>query len=243
MRETAPVLVEKRDSVVILKFNRPDDQNRVTQESLKALTAALDEIEADSAARVLILAGNRDCFCGGGRIDASSSEAEKDSFSAGIRDVQRRLTKLRIPVIAAVEGDCLAGGNDFLAAADIAVAREGVLFSFPEVLHGTFPVMVMIRTIDVLPKKKALACFYTGEPLSAQEALAYGMITCVVDDAKFWETVMHYATAIASKDATMISMGRRAYYDMLPLTYNDRVEYGRVMLSRVLTAKNQSSGQ
>ena len=142
-----------------------------------------------------------------------------DRYAEAIRNMQRQLMITSAPVIAAVEGDCVAGGNDLLVSADIAVAREGVRFGFPEILHGGFPVMVMINTIDQIPKKNLLPAFYGGELFGTREALQYGMITCAVKEENFDSTVQKYIDMILDKPKEVITMGRKAYYAMCPLNY------------------------
>ena len=74
------------------------------------------------------------------------------------------------PLIAAVEGNCFAGGHSIVAKADIAVARKGVLFGFPEILRGAFPIMVQVPLVNLIPKKKFLAQLFTGDNITAEEA-------------------------------------------------------------------------
>ena len=234
METKKPVEVTVKDHVMQIHLNRPEDENRINREAMQMIGQALERADQEADIRIVVLRGNKQHFCSGGRVDAGSSKEEKDRYSQAIRDMQRKLMEIRTPVIAAVEGDCVAGGNDLLASSDIAIARKGVKFGFPEILHGGFPVMVMINTIDVIPKKRLLPAFYGGELFGTEEAMAYGLITCVAEEEAFEETLQYYLDMILSKPALQIQMGRKAYYRMCPMDYEARVAYGTETLEAVL---------
>lgn len=233
MENQKPCIVTVENNAMIIKINRPEDANRIDTESMQMIAAALDEANSRQDVKCIVLTGDRDNFCCGGRIDPNCSQEEKEAYSESLRGMQQKIMYANAPVIAAVEGNCIAGGNDLLACADIAVAREGVMFGFPEITYGAFPVMVMINTIDIIPKKKLLPYFYTGELFDAQAALGYGMLTEVVDDEQFWPAVQKYVDAIVRQPLKTLSLGRRAYLDMLPLGYEKRVALGQSVLQNV----------
>lgn len=234
-----PVQVRVENQVMQICLNRPEDENRINREAMQMIEQALKRADEDADIRVVVLRGDRRNFCSGGRVEAGCSQEEKDRYSEAIRNMQRKLTEIRVPVIAAVEGDCVAGGNDLLASSDIAIARKGVKFGFPEILHGGFPVMVMINTIDVIPKKRLLPAFYGGELFGTDEALAYGLVTAVVEAESFEDELQRYIDMIVSKPARQIEMGRRAYYKMCPMSYEERVEYGVDTLDAVLKEQDR----
>ena len=234
MEKEKPVNVDVRDGVMYVQLNRPEDENRINREAIELIGAALERADTDEVVKVVVLKGNKEHFCSGGRVDPGCSQEEKDKYAQAIRNMQQKLMEIKAPVIAAVEGNCVAGGNDLLASADIAVAKKGVRFGFPEILHGGFPVMVMINTIDVIPKKRLLPAFYSGELFGTDEALAYGLITCVAEEEKFEDTLKYYIDMILSKPAQQIKMGRQAYYHMVPMNYEERVDYGSETLGNVL---------
>lgn len=239
MEMVKSVNVTVREGVMYIQLNRPEDENRINREAIELIGAALERADTDETVKVVVLRGNKEYFCSGGRVDPGCSQEEKDKYAQAIRNMQQKLMEIKAPVIAAVEGDCVAGGNDLLASADIAVAKKGVRFGFPEILHGGFPVMVMINTIDVIPKKRLLPAFYGGELFGTEEALAYGLITCVAEEEKFEDTLKHYIDMIVSKPARQIRLGRQAYYHMVPMNYEERVAYGSETLGNVLKEQAQ----
>lgn len=226
-------IVTSDQGVMTIRLNRPEDANRINTQAMQIITSAIETADSDPDIKCILLTGDHNNFCCGGRIDPASSPEEKDAYSAAIRNMQQRLMHASVPLIAAIEGNCTAGGNDLLACADIAVAREGVSFGFPEITYGAFPIMVMINTIDLIPKKRLLPYFYTGELFDARTALSYGMLTEVTDEEHFWPTVNRYVSAILKQSPRTLSVGRQTYLSMLPASYDERVALGQKALQQI----------
>lgn len=233
MEMQKPCIVSVKGQVMTIRLNRPDDGNRITTESMNLITAAVCEANSRKDVKCILITGDKNNFCCGGRFDPNCERKEKDAYSGAIANMQDMLLHANAPVIAAVEGNCIAGGNDLLACADIAVARESVKFGFPEITYGGFPVMVMINIIDLIPKKKLLPYFYTGKLFGAKEALDYGMVTEVTDDAHFWPAIQNYIDALLTQPLTTLSIGRHAYLGMEPLSIPDRRRFGQEVLQNV----------
>lgn len=233
MENQTPCIVSVNDQVMTLKLNRPEDGNRITTKSMNLISEAIDSANLDPDIKCILITGDKNNFCCGGRFDPNCTQEEKDAYTTAISTMQEKLLNAKAPVIAAVEGNCIAGGNDLLACADIAIAREGVKFGFPEITYGGFPVMVMINIMDLIPKKKLLPYFYTGELFEAKEASEYGMVTAVASDENFWPAVQKYIDALKIQPLATLSIGRRAYLGMLPLTIEERRTFGTEILQSV----------
>lgn len=233
MQDKPVCIVTVENGVMTVRLNRPEDANRITTQSMQAIIAAVHQADEDPAVRSIVLCGDKQNFCCGGRVDPAATKAEKDAYSAAIIEMQEALRGSRVPILAAVEGDCLAGGNDLLACSDIAIARKGVHFGFPEITYGAFPVMVMVNTVDVIPQKRLLPYFYTGDLFDADTALSFGMLTEVVEEEDFWPTVQRYTRRLAESPAQALAIGRRAYLGMCPLSPKERVAYGNQVLREV----------
>lgn len=231
--ENTVCLVRREGSSLILQINRPEDANRITTDTMNALIHHMEQATEDPAIHSIIITGNREHFCCGGRVDPAADAQTKAAYSQAIMDLQKTMKKSPVPIIAAIEGDCKAGGNDILACSDIIVAREGVQFGFPEITYGSFPVMVIINMLDLIPQKKLLLYFYTGECFDAHTAEQYGMVTQVASDEEFWPVVRQYADALAKVTTKTLAIGRSAFYGMLPLNWEERVALGNETLRNV----------
>lgn len=238
----SPILKSRRGSSLVLTINRPDDANRVNAAAMSAIDAAIGEANADHDVRTVILTGSRDAFCSGGRIDGHPGGTVEQQlvFAKSFCALQESLGSARVPVIAAVEGPCTAGGMSLLAACDIAVAADDVHFSFPEINFGLFPVLAMGVAHPLVPPKVALEWFFTGRDISPAEALSHNLVNKVVPHAGFWAAVDETAALLAGKSATALNLGRKAYYAMAPMGPAARLDYAQTALTTMLAAVGNS---
>jgi len=194
------ILRDTRGHVAILTINRPDARNAVNAAVTAGLSAALDDIEQDKDAWVVILtgAGNK-AFCAGMDLKAFASGegggimANKNGF-AGI--ARRDFAK---PIIAAVNGHALAGGFEVVLSCDLVVAVEQATFGIPEVKRGLIAAGGgLIRLPKRLPMAVALELALTGDPIDAQRAFELGLVNRVVAA----ESLMDEALALAERITT-----------------------------------------
>ncbi len=220
MNSEQPLIVEVQDGIMLIKANRPEEENGMNWQAYEIMADAFDEANSRDDIRVVIMTGDDKFFFTGGRVKYGDAE-DKLKYNKALSRRETAQKKLDKPIIAAVSGDCRAGGMGFVADADFAIARKGVRFGFTEAKNGTFPMVVIARTIDVMPKKKALKAYYSGEMFSAEEALEMGFLNEIVEDEEFWPTVMKYVGYITHFDKEVFRIGRKAYYDMANCTDRD----------------------
>ena len=213
MSNKRPLIVDVKDGIMVIKANRPEEENGMNWEAYELMADAFDEANSRDDIRVIIMTGDDKFFFTGGRVKYGDAE-DKVKYNKALARRQEAQNRLEKPIIAAVSGDCRAGGMGFVADADFAIAKKGVKFGFTEAKNGTFPMVVIARTINVMPKKKALKAYYSGEMFSAEEALEMGFLNEVVDANDFWPTVMRYVGYITHFDKEVFKIGRKAYYDM-----------------------------
>jgi enoyl-CoA hydratase/carnithine racemase len=224
---TASLLVEARAGVAYLTLNRPEKRNALSRELLAGLPAALDDIAADSAARVVVLAATGPAFCAGhdlGEMVGCSQDAYRDLFQL-CSDVMLRLRQLPQPVIARVHGLATAAGCQLVAACDLAVAAETASFATPGVKIGLFCTTPMVPLVRAVPAKVALEMLLTGQPISARRALEVGLVNRVVPAGELDAAVQEYADAILASSPLTVRLGKAAFYDQLAL--DERAAYVR----------------
>lgn len=184
------LLVDERDSICRITFNRPEKLNCFTDEMLDALTAMLVEIEYDDNIKVVILKGSGRCFSTGYDIAPKGMRPlYGDDGGEWDSDYARRWANRRYayldqvwalpkPVIAQVHGYCLAGASDLANTCDLTVASEDATFGYPALRWGGHTHRLTYAWN--LPMKIAKQLMFTGDSLTAQQALHYGMINTVV---------------------------------------------------------------
>uniref|UniRef100_Q96DC8-2 Isoform 2 of Enoyl-CoA hydratase domain-containing protein 3, mitochondrial n=4 Tax=Homo sapiens TaxID=9606 RepID=Q96DC8-2 len=121
-----------------------------------------------------------------------------------------------VPVIAMVNGLAAAAGCQLVASCDIAVASDKSSFATPGVNVGLFCSTPGVALARAVPRKVALEMLFTGEPISAQEALLHGLLSKVVPEAELQEETMRIARKIASLSRPVVSLGKATFYKQLP---------------------------
>jgi len=193
--EAAPhLLVERAEGVLTLTMNRPAARNALSPQMLVRLATAWHEFRDTADLRVAILTGaGDDDFCAGGDLKltmplltgARQPEDEWDQRLMGdltlFTDAILRGIALYKPVIAAVNGNALGGGTEMTNACDLRVAAEHAVFGTPEAKVGLLPGGGSISRLPrQIPYAKAMEILLLGEPFSAQDALAMGLVNYVV---------------------------------------------------------------
>ena len=205
-------LIERRGNTLIITINRPEARNAVNQAVSIGLGDALQQAQDDPEIWAVVLTGAGDkSFCAGADLKAISRgenifhpEHSEWGF-AGF--VQHFIDK---PVIAAVNGTALGGGTELALASDLVVAQAGARFGLPEVKRGLVAAAGgMFRIIDQLPRKVAMALLLTGEPISAEEALRWGLINQVVPDGTVLDAALELAERITVNAPLAVQASKR----------------------------------
>jgi enoyl-CoA hydratase len=200
--------VDRDAGVFSITFTRPDEYNTITPILRDELSAAIDEGNADPAARVILLRAEGPAFCAGYGLDWSteyqateeSSERVWDSANdlrliSSFVDVYMKLWYSWKPTIAAVQGWCIAGGTDMVLCADMIVAGQGASFGYPPSrVWGTPTTAMWVYRMGLERAKRYLL---TGDEIKAPEAARIGLILEAVPD----EQLQGHAIALAERIA------------------------------------------
>jgi methylglutaconyl-CoA hydratase len=171
--------IERKGRAAWLWLSRPEARNALNEELIAALETALDVMEKDAAARVLVLAGRGPAFCAGGDL-ARMEKAAKMTKARSRREASRfakllyRLHSYPKPVVARVHGPAFAGGMGLVAACDLVVAAEEAEFALPETRIGLVPAMISPYLVRAMGAQQARRYMLTGERLAAREAYRIG---------------------------------------------------------------------
>jgi enoyl-CoA hydratase len=197
------ILFSIQDNIAVLKFNRPKALNAVNPDVFVEMNDALDRINADKTAKVLILTGEGEkAFVAGADIAhmVNLSPLQLKEFSRNGQDLLFRLEKLPIPVIACVNGFALGGGCEIAMACDFVYASENAKFGQPEITLGVIPGFGGTQRLPrLVGRAMAKELCMTGGMINAQEAKDIGLVNRVFPREKLWEETMKTAAAIALK--------------------------------------------
>lgn len=181
--------LEKNGKLASLIIDRPDKRNAFNQAMWELLPELLADAMADDAIRVLMLHASRkdSAFCAGadiGEFSTGSSDPEwRARNQAAIGKVQHELAQAPKPTIAIIDGDCVGGGCGMALACDMRVAGPKARFGItPSKLGLVYPLHDTKLLVDLVGPSQAKRILFTGQLLSAQEALDIGLITVLADD-------------------------------------------------------------
>jgi enoyl-CoA hydratase/carnithine racemase len=206
---TDEIVVTQADGVRIVRMNRPEKKNALTQTMYAGLTAALRETEADDAIRCVVLAGSPGAFCAGSDISDFQKRAEGGLKPITV-DFLHALVRNPKPLLAAVDGLAIGIGTTMLLHCDYVVAATGARFATPFTKLGLIPEAASSLLGPMrMGHARAFALLVMGRAMSAEEAKDTGLINAVVDPAALEETVLQAAREVASLPAGAVMLARK----------------------------------
>lgn len=214
------LLYEQQDGIATLTINRPEMRNAISDpDMLSALIGAAERINLDRSVRVAILTGAGTAFSSGGNVKAMRerlTHGHGDSLNTryhyrdGIQRMVNALCSIEVPLIAAVNGPAVGAGNDLACMCDIRIASDTAVFAESFVKIGIIPgdggAWLLPRAVGM---SRACEMAFTGEPVDAQTALAWGLVSRVVPAADLMGAARDLARRIAANPGHALRMTKR----------------------------------
>ena len=217
------ILVATDGGVATVTMNRPERRNALSEAHMRELIAAFGALADAGEARAVILAANGTAFSSGHDF---ADMVERDE--AGMRRLLEACTELMLtvqrvpqPVLARVQGVATAAGCQLVASCDLAVASETATFATPGGKGGWFCTTPMVAVSRAIGPKRALEMLFTGDPIDAPTALAWGLVNRVVPAARLVEEADALARAASRGSTRSKAIGKRAFYETSALDVED----------------------
>ena len=214
------VLCEITDRVAILTLNNPEKRNALSRAMLTELRDQLAQLALRKDVRVGILRAAGSVFSSGHDLrelkDCSSADAA--SLFALCTEVMLAIRNLPQPVIAQVQGLATAAGCQLVATCDLVMAAEEASFATPGVKIGLFCTTPGVAVARAVSAKKAMEMLLTGQMIRAVEAERVGLVNRVVPRDRLEAETLALAQQIAKASAATVALGKRAFYEQLPLS-------------------------
>ncbi|MEE6175836.1 crotonase/enoyl-CoA hydratase family protein [Mycobacterium sp. 050134] len=209
------VLAERRGNVMVITINRPEARNAINAAVSIGVGDALDDAQRDAQVRAVVITGAGDkSFCAGADLKAIARRENiyhPDHAEWGFAGYVRHF--IDKPTIAAVNGTALGGGTELALASDLVVAAASANFGLPEVKRGLIAAAGgVFRIVDQLPRKVALELVMTGEPLTAPDALKWGLINQVVEDGSALDAALALAARVTVNAPLSVQASKRIAY-------------------------------
>jgi len=222
------ILVEKKNHLAILSFNRPEKLNAINVQVKRELSQALIELEADDDVRVVIITGVGRAFSSGYDINAPESELEE---FMSLKE-EEKLVNLDKPTIAAIQGYALGDGLQQALLCDIRVAADDSVLGFIGPLIGGLCYSAFSILPQVVGRAKASELLFTCSRISGEEAYRIGLVNKVAPREQVMPAAVDIAEQIAKFEPLLLKYSKRMLrQDFFSTEYKDRLREGLKAIS------------
>uniref|UniRef100_A0A2K5EJV1 Enoyl-CoA hydratase domain-containing protein 3, mitochondrial n=1 Tax=Aotus nancymaae TaxID=37293 RepID=A0A2K5EJV1_AOTNA len=204
-----PTSARQLDGIRNIVLSNPKKRNALSLAMLKSLRSDILHDAESNDLKVIIISDLKEL------TEEQGRDYHAEVFQT-CAEVMMLIRNHPVPVIAMVNGLATAAGCQLVASCDIAVASDKSSFTTPGVNIGLFCSTPGVALARAVPRKVALEMLFTGEPISAQEALLHGLLSKVVPEAQLQEETMRIARKIASLSRPVVSLGKATFYKQLP---------------------------
>ena len=224
------LLVENHGAVRVLTMNRPEKRNALNSALTQGLLDALRAADADESVGAIVLTGAGQGFCAGADL------TEFKDLQAGVAAENRAeltmqlhlaFSRIRIPVVSAINGHAMGGGAGLAIAADMAVMADSAKLGYPEARHGIVAAIVMANLVRQVGRKAAFELVALGEPVDAQRALQLGMVNRVLPLSQVLAEAIALAEKLASIKRPAMAETKRLFHEVADLALAPALERGR----------------
>ena len=214
MTDEPAVLTERRERVLVITINRPDQRNAVNAAVATGIAAALDQLDAEPALSLGVLNGAGKGFCAGMDLKAFVAGESPHAGDRGFAGITQRSSAK--PLIAAVEGFAVAGGLEVALSCDLIVAARGAKLGIPEVKRSLVAAAGgLLRLPRVLPRNVAMELALTGDPITAERGYELGLVNRLAEPGEALGTALELAGAVAVNGPLALAATKRILVESL----------------------------
>jgi len=245
------LLIECNDNGILrLTLNDMDNKNALSELMMQKLINAITESSKDNSIKVIVIASTGNVFCSGHNLkeinEARKADDSGESYYLELFKTCSTLMQLIVncskPVIAEVNGIATAAGCQLVASCDLAVSSNSAKFATPGVNIGLFCSTPMVALSRNVSKKDSMQMLLTGDMINADEAKRISLINDFVSEKELTKSVMDLAGKISKKSASVISIGKEAFYKQSELNLFDAYEYTSKVMTENILNENAKEG-
>ena len=237
--------VEQRGLVLWLTINREARRNAMSHDVLADMQQAIDAAQTNREILAIVITGvGTKAFCAG--ADLQSAHAFTTDYSDPTGHLARLLRSAKashIPLIARVNGACMAGGMGLMAMCDMAVCAPEAIFGLPEVKVGVFPAQVLAVLQHLIPRRKLAEMCLTGEPLTSAQALDIGLINYVSSDQGLDVKLQWLLDRVLDKSPAAIRRGLYTMKKIEAMPFEEAMSFTESQIALFTLTEDAKEGQ
>lgn len=231
------VLTDVRGRVLVITMNRPEAMNSINNDLAAGLTAAMERLDTDDSLTVGVLTGAGRGFSAGMDLKAFATSGPPIGFDAFIRNGSKK------PLIAAIEGFCLAGGLEIALTCDLMVAADNVKFGIPEAGVGLLAAGGgLLRLPGRVGYSVAMEMALTADPITAQQALAFGLVARLTEKGGALEGALALAERIARNAPMSVVASKQVLRDTVAKTEAEGWAIQQPVMAQVFRSEDAKEG-
>jgi E-phenylitaconyl-CoA hydratase len=229
------LLFELTDKVAVITLNRPAVRNALNRELSQALMEALQRVRTDEDIRVAVLTGAGRTFCAGADLkERAQSGRAADASVASVIEASRAASFAHLPMekplLAAIDGYCLAAGFELALTCDLRICTPEARFGLPEITRGFFPGGGgPQRLMRAVPQAVAMEMILTGDPIDAATALRVGLVSRVVPEDELLPIARQIAQRIAGHAPLAVKAVKEVAQSALDETLEQSLRFGSTL--------------
>lgn len=245
MSESNEVLFEKRGRAGWITINRPAKRNSLNAAVIAGIMAGIEKSATDAEIRAIVVTGaGEKAFCAGADLSGGT-----DTFGRGFADPAQPFANLlraahacRLPIVARVNGACMAGSMGLLGMCDMAVTADHAIFGLPEVKVGMFPMQVLSVLQSLIARRDLMELCITGEPVDAAAALRMRLVNYAAPGAELDEKTGWLLARIVDKSPTAIRRGKHAMAAIADMTFEQAVSFTETQIGIAAMTEDAAEG-
>jgi enoyl-CoA hydratase/carnithine racemase len=248
------IILERKQGIGYLTLNRPDRANTISLQLMREVVSAMEEVEADSEYRVVILTGAGKHFCGGAdlrdfaqrareRASSGAPQAGGD-FVAPQRDLFSALEESRVPVIAAINGAAMGGGCEIALACDVRIISDTASIGLPEIRFGALPAGGGTQRLPrLVGTGVAKEMIFSGLPCTPDEAFRVGLVNRISPAAGLIEDCEKMAAVYVERAAYALKTAKQLINRGVELPLKDALALERKLIAGMATPDERRQAQ
>lgn len=238
---TAVVKTSRQEARLVLTIDRPERRNALNADVIGALKEALHQAKSDDTIRAVVLTGRGDeAFCAGADLGAKAFEFDYATPTNDYSDLLRTARTLAAPLVARVNGACMAGGMGLLAMCDLAISAPHAIFGLPEAKVGVFPMQVLAVLQAQVPQRFLTQLCLTGDPIDAARAREIGLVNEVTPDLD--GALERLLSRLQSNAPTALRRGLYAMKAMRSMSFEEAIAFGEGQIGLLAMTQDAREG-